>query len=268
MGLRGPKSLIEAKDGHTFLDIIARQARALGRPLVLMNSFATREVRPADAEAFLQHHQPKLRADDLDAGALAARPDARVVPARPRRPLRRADRLRDARRAARARPPLRVRLQRRQPRRGARPGDPRLVRRRAARVRDGGRARAPRPTARAGTSRPRDGRLVLRETAQAPDASSFRDYRALAVLQHEQPVDRPGGAAHRGRARPAADRQPQDGRPERPASRRRCSSSRRRWAPPSARSNARRRARAALALRAGEDHQRPARPALGRVRAR
>jgi hypothetical protein len=65
MGLRGPKSLIEAKDGHTFLDIIARQARALGRPLVLMNSFATREATPAGAEAFLQHRQPKLRADDL-----------------------------------------------------------------------------------------------------------------------------------------------------------------------------------------------------------
>jgi UDP-N-acetylglucosamine pyrophosphorylase len=64
MGLRGPKSLIEAKDGHTFLDIIARQARALGRPLVLMNSFATREATPAGAEAFLQHRQPKLRADD------------------------------------------------------------------------------------------------------------------------------------------------------------------------------------------------------------
>ena len=46
MGLRGPKSLIEAKDGQTFLDVIARQARALGRPLVLMNSFATRDVRP------------------------------------------------------------------------------------------------------------------------------------------------------------------------------------------------------------------------------
>jgi UTP--glucose-1-phosphate uridylyltransferase len=65
MGLRGPKSLIEAKDGQTFMDIIARQTRALGRPLVLMNSFATRDVRPAGAEAFLQHHQPKVRADDL-----------------------------------------------------------------------------------------------------------------------------------------------------------------------------------------------------------
>ena len=65
MGLRGPKSLIEAKDGQTFLDVIARQARALGRPLVLMNSFATRDVRPAGADAFLQHHQPRLRADDL-----------------------------------------------------------------------------------------------------------------------------------------------------------------------------------------------------------
>jgi UTP--glucose-1-phosphate uridylyltransferase len=65
MGLRGPKSLIEAKDGLNFLDVIARQARAHGVPLVLMNSFATREATVAGAEVFLQHQQPKLRADDL-----------------------------------------------------------------------------------------------------------------------------------------------------------------------------------------------------------
>jgi UTP--glucose-1-phosphate uridylyltransferase/Glycosyl hydrolase family 53 len=65
MGLRGPKSLIEAKDGHTFLEIIARQARSLGRPLVLMKSFATREATVPGAAHFLQHRQPKLRADDL-----------------------------------------------------------------------------------------------------------------------------------------------------------------------------------------------------------
>src|SRR5215217_8623776 len=49
MGMTQAKSLIEAKDGLTFLDIIARQVLELrGRsgarlPLVLMNSFYTRE---------------------------------------------------------------------------------------------------------------------------------------------------------------------------------------------------------------------------------
>ena len=48
MGLRGPKSLIEAKDGQTFLDVIARQClrarHGVRLPLVLMNSFRTRDV--------------------------------------------------------------------------------------------------------------------------------------------------------------------------------------------------------------------------------
>ena len=49
MGLTGAKSLLEAKDGLSFLDIIARQVLALREehdarlPLVLMDSFSTRE---------------------------------------------------------------------------------------------------------------------------------------------------------------------------------------------------------------------------------
>ena len=49
MGLTGAKSLLEAKDGLSFLDIIARQVLALRDehdaelPLVLMDSFSTRE---------------------------------------------------------------------------------------------------------------------------------------------------------------------------------------------------------------------------------
>src|SRR4051794_8968335 len=49
MGMTGPKSLIEAKNGLSFLDVIARQTLAVRErrdvrlPLVLMNSFATRE---------------------------------------------------------------------------------------------------------------------------------------------------------------------------------------------------------------------------------
>ncbi|MGZ6662386.1 MAG: UTP--glucose-1-phosphate uridylyltransferase, partial [Solirubrobacteraceae bacterium] len=47
MGLRGPKSLLEVKDGLSFLDLIVRQILGIRRraqwriPLVLMNSFAT-----------------------------------------------------------------------------------------------------------------------------------------------------------------------------------------------------------------------------------
>jgi UTP--glucose-1-phosphate uridylyltransferase len=83
MGLTKAKSLLEAKDGLTFLDIIARQVLALRErhdarlPLVLMNSFSTREDSlhaleryddlgsdvPAD---FIQDKEPKIRTDDLE----------------------------------------------------------------------------------------------------------------------------------------------------------------------------------------------------------
>jgi UTP--glucose-1-phosphate uridylyltransferase len=83
MGLSGPKSLIEVKPGVTFLDAIVRQVLALRRshgvrlPLVLMNSFSTREATLAALERypdlradvpldFLQSVEPKLRADDLE----------------------------------------------------------------------------------------------------------------------------------------------------------------------------------------------------------
>jgi UTP--glucose-1-phosphate uridylyltransferase len=83
MGLSGPKSLIEVKPGVSFLDAIARQVLALRRrhgvrlPLVLMNSFATRdatlqalerypELRADVPLDFLQSMAPKLRADDLE----------------------------------------------------------------------------------------------------------------------------------------------------------------------------------------------------------
>ena len=51
MGLRSPKSLIEARAGRSFLDIIVGQTLALRRrysvrlPLVLMDSEATRAER-------------------------------------------------------------------------------------------------------------------------------------------------------------------------------------------------------------------------------
>src|SRR3954451_22202741 len=80
MGMTRAKSLIEAKDGLTFLDLIARQVLELRErtgarlPLVLMNSFRTRDEALAaldDAVAsdvpldFVQHKEPKLLVDDL-----------------------------------------------------------------------------------------------------------------------------------------------------------------------------------------------------------
>jgi UTP--glucose-1-phosphate uridylyltransferase len=64
MGMTRAKSLIEAKDGLSFLDVIARQVLELRRrtgarlPLVLMNSFYTRE----DSLAALREH-PELECD-------------------------------------------------------------------------------------------------------------------------------------------------------------------------------------------------------------
>ncbi|HSV39529.1 MAG TPA: UTP--glucose-1-phosphate uridylyltransferase [Nocardioidaceae bacterium] len=83
MGLDRAKSLLEVREGLSFLDVIARQVLALRKkydarlPLVFMNSFRTREDTlgalapygdlgvdglPLD---FLQNKEPKLRSDDL-----------------------------------------------------------------------------------------------------------------------------------------------------------------------------------------------------------
>jgi UTP--glucose-1-phosphate uridylyltransferase len=82
MGMTQAKSLIEAKDGLTFLDVIVGQVVGLRErfgarvPLVLMNSFATRDDSLAALERhpevasdvpldFLQNKVPKISADDL-----------------------------------------------------------------------------------------------------------------------------------------------------------------------------------------------------------
>ena len=82
MGLTGPKSLLEVKDGLSFLDITARQVLSLRErfaarlPLVLMNSFHTQAESLAALERypelaadvppdFVQNKFPKLLADDL-----------------------------------------------------------------------------------------------------------------------------------------------------------------------------------------------------------
>jgi UTP--glucose-1-phosphate uridylyltransferase len=79
MGMTQAKSLIEAKDGQSFLDIIARQVVELRErsgarlPLVLMDSFYTHDdalQALGDFESdvpldFVQHKEPKIRVDDL-----------------------------------------------------------------------------------------------------------------------------------------------------------------------------------------------------------
>src|SRR5207244_8696148 len=83
MGMTRAKSLLEVKDGQTFLDLIARQVLELRErsgarlPLVLMNSFATRDDSLAALERypdlsaglpadFVQNKVPKIRAEDLE----------------------------------------------------------------------------------------------------------------------------------------------------------------------------------------------------------
>jgi len=97
MGLDAPKSLLEVKEGLTFLDVIVRQVLSLRSrfearlPLVLMNSFATREETLAALEAhseidadvpidFVQNKVPKLRADDLQPVSWPANPDLEWAP--------------------------------------------------------------------------------------------------------------------------------------------------------------------------------------------
>ena len=97
MGLTGAKSLLEAKDGLSFLDIIARQVLALRAehdaelPLVLMDSFSTREdslaalAEHADLDVglpldFIQNKEPKLLVEDLTPAAWPDNPSLEWCP--------------------------------------------------------------------------------------------------------------------------------------------------------------------------------------------
>ncbi|HWI21862.1 MAG TPA: UTP--glucose-1-phosphate uridylyltransferase [Baekduia sp.] len=96
MGMTKAKSLLEVKDGLTFLDIVATQIKHIRAqtgarlPLVLMNSFATRDDSlaalsrhqlnsdvPAD---FLQNMVPKLHADDLAPASWPQAPELEWAP--------------------------------------------------------------------------------------------------------------------------------------------------------------------------------------------
>src|SRR4051812_36620725 len=97
MGMTRAKSLLEARDGATFLDLIARQIVGLRErsgarvPLVLMNSFATRDDSIAALERhaglsadlpadFLQSKEPKVLVDDLMPASWPANPELEWCP--------------------------------------------------------------------------------------------------------------------------------------------------------------------------------------------
>jgi UTP--glucose-1-phosphate uridylyltransferase len=98
MGMTKAKSLLEVKEGHTFLDVIARQVLHLRAqhgaaiPLLLMNSFATRDDTLAALENypelqidglpldFVQGKVPKLLADSLEPVSWTADPTLEWAP--------------------------------------------------------------------------------------------------------------------------------------------------------------------------------------------
>ena len=97
MGMTRAKSLIDAKNGLTFLDVIVRQVLELRKrhdvrlPLVLMNSFRTREESLAALERypeldvgipldFVQGRVPKIRVDDLQPVSWPADPELEWTP--------------------------------------------------------------------------------------------------------------------------------------------------------------------------------------------
>lgn len=98
MGLERAKSLLTVRNGHSFLDLIARQVLALRRttgaavPLVLMNSFRTEEDSLAELAAhpdltlpglplsFRQHKVPKVLADSLEPASHPSDPELEWCP--------------------------------------------------------------------------------------------------------------------------------------------------------------------------------------------
>ena len=98
MGMTKAKSLLEVKDGHTFLDVIVRQVLHLRErhgaaiPLLLMNSFATRDDTLAALERypelrieglpldFVQGKVPKLLADGFEPVSWEADPALEWAP--------------------------------------------------------------------------------------------------------------------------------------------------------------------------------------------
>jgi len=84
MGLTGPKSLIDVKDGKTFLEIILQQVQHHNVKLALMNSFSTHEDTllalskinpPSFPLTFLQHKFPKILQEGMEPSSWPENPD-------------------------------------------------------------------------------------------------------------------------------------------------------------------------------------------------
>jgi UTP--glucose-1-phosphate uridylyltransferase len=97
MGMERAKSLVEVRDGKSFLDIIAEQVKHVREtldvrlPVLFMNSFATDADTLAAVQphrlgvdglplTFLQNQEPKLRADDLTPVEWPANPELEWCP--------------------------------------------------------------------------------------------------------------------------------------------------------------------------------------------
>ena len=231
------KSLLEVKDGahlprhHRPRRCSALRGSATGArlPLVLMNSLrharglAGGARRHAGSRPTCRSTSCRTRsrscAPTTCGPRVARRPGPRVGAARARRPLHGAAGLGHARRAARARLPLRVRVERRQPRRGA--GAARSSpgwRARACPFADGGRRphggrpqgrppRAPPPTA--GWCCARSRRPPRRTSTPSRTSTRHRYFNTNNLWVDLEALRRVLEPARR-RARAADDRQPQD----------------------------------------------------------
>lgn len=89
MGMEQAKSLIDAGNGHTFLELIVRQAELSGNPLYLMESFATyrdckqylyRINAPKNVKQFLQNKAPKVMTDTLEPASYPEDPSLEWAP--------------------------------------------------------------------------------------------------------------------------------------------------------------------------------------------
>ena len=92
MGLERAKSLLPVKEGLTFLDVIARQSMKANVPLVLMNSFATEQDslralqnyndlnRRTVPLSFVQHREPKVTQSDFSPAIWPQNPDLEWCP--------------------------------------------------------------------------------------------------------------------------------------------------------------------------------------------
>ena len=91
MGLQQAKSLLPVKNGLSFLDIIARQALQTGVPLILMNSFVTEadslaalanypDLQKAVPLSFVQHKEPKVSRETMQPVAWPDNPELEWCP--------------------------------------------------------------------------------------------------------------------------------------------------------------------------------------------